>query len=112
MHTIVIALLQSAAALLLALQKAPQVSSSAAQEQILASAGRAIQLSSQALAATPSGYAPVLNAGIWPNALELDHSLYLDPNGQQVPLGENMQEFASYASFGDMNGDGIDDAAT
>ena len=110
MHTVTIALLQLAASLLITVQKAPSNASPMLTEQVIAFASRAVQISTQELASSPPGYVPIPNNGIWPSALDLDRSLYLDSSGSYVSLGESMQAFDSYASFGDLNGDGVDDA--
>ncbi len=108
MHTSIIALLQITTSILLALRGSPQTDI-ALQRQVLLVANRVVQFSFQATAPFPENYAPIPNRGRWPTAADLEHSLYLSGD-KYIPLGANMQMLPSYASFGDLNGDGADDA--
>ncbi|HUZ92662.1 MAG TPA: hypothetical protein VNG29_01545 [Candidatus Paceibacterota bacterium] len=111
MHSSIIALLQLATSLLMAAKTSTALPMTS-REVIVQIASRAVQLSAQALVVPPPGFAQVSNDGIWPNAKDLRQSLYLDSRSRSVPLGVNLQLLDSYTSFGDLNGDGFDDAVT
>lgn len=100
-------LLQLTASLLLAIQNNNQLPV-AAREQAIAGAGRVIQLGTQALARVDFPQSP--SGNIWPNAMRLRDSLYLDRSGRRVPIGKTVQLLDEYISFGDLNNDGLDDA--
>lgn len=108
MNSLVSSLLQITAALLVGIQHNNHVPV-AFKEQLVAVSGRVIQLSTQALASVPFAVAP--KTSIWPNVLDLENAPYLDLDGNYVRRGAGVQYFGETLSFGDMNGDGLDDAA-
>jgi hypothetical protein len=110
MNTSILALLQVTASLLLGIQGNTHVSA-AAQQQVVTLADHVVQMSAQATADIPFSVTP--NDSIYPSATDLVHSPYLDANGNYVQLGSGstIQFEQGYISFGDLNGDGFDDAA-
>lgn len=109
MNSLIATLLQLTTSLLL-VAKQSDTMPLAAREGIVGVAGRAIQLSTQALMEIPPGFVQIKNNGIWPTAADLGNSLYLDARGKYVPFGQSVQALYSYSSFGDINNDGFDDA--
>jgi len=66
----------------------------------------------------PIDFAVTPNSSIWPNINDLVNAPYLDANGNYMRLGSDAAGTAStvslleqYTSFGDINNDGVDDAA-
>lgn len=115
MNPIAIAtLLQLAAALLTGIRSNAQISQAVAQ-QTIAVASRAIQISAQAEAMSKINFPIAQNSSIWPNIAALYNAPYLGANGSYAPLqigsGAGIALIAEDTSFGDLNGDGIDDAA-
>ncbi len=105
-------LLQLAASLLTGVRNDTHLSPAAAQ-QTIAVASRAIQFSAQAEAMSKINFPTVQNNGIWPNIADLYNAPYLGANGKYVPLAPaaGVSLIAEDTSFGDINGDGLDDAA-
>ncbi len=101
-------LLQVAASLLSGVQHDPSIPRSAA-VQAVAIAGRAVQVAAQAEANIGFNVPP--NTGIWPTVGDLMQSAYRTGNGTYVPQGQGVVLDQSTISFGDLNGDGFDDAA-
>jgi hypothetical protein len=104
-------LLQLAATLLTGAQNNPQVSL-AAKQQVVAVAGQTIQLSTQAIAEVQGqiNFPVPQNSGIWPNIRELMAAPYIDARGGYTQLGVAVHLDSATISFGDLNGDGYDDA--
>lgn len=110
-------LLQLATSLLMGARANPSMPL-AAQQQIVAAASQTVQLSTQALAFAQGWVTfPVpQNASRWPTAAELQVAPYLDARGGYAQLGAlgsggaSVRLDASTISFGDLNGDGYDDA--
>jgi hypothetical protein len=102
-----LALLQ-AAATLLALVQSPAVSTTTAQNSVNL-AENAIQIVAQETA--PIDFTVPKDNSIWPNITDLVNAPYLDGNGNYVPLGSAVSLLEQDTSFGDINNDGIDDAA-
>lgn len=109
MQAVALALLNIVVSLLLNIQNNSSRISAAVQEQAVRAASQAVQLGSQALKPN-SGFAEISHTSIWPNSGQLQESLYLNYYGRRVPLGTMVQFVGSAISFGDMNGDNIDDA--
>ncbi len=101
-------LLQMAASLLAGVQNNPSIPRPAA-VQAVAVAGRAVQVVAQAEAKI--GFAVPQNNGIWPNVGDLMQSAYRTENGSYAPQGDGVVLDQPTISFGDLNGDGFDDAA-
>ncbi len=98
-------LLQLAASLLTGAKNNPS-------PQIVAVAAQTIQLSTQALAFAQGqiNFPVPQNASIWPTVAELQVAPYVDARGGYVQLGAGVQLDSATVSFGDLNGDGYDDA--
>lgn len=101
-------LLQMAASLLAGARNNPSLTPSTT-EQIAAIGAHTIQLAAQAEANI--GFAVPQNTSIWPTIDDLMHSAYLNAGGAYVPEGPFASLEQSTVSFGDLNGDGLDDAA-
>ena len=108
MTTGLLAMLQVAATLLMSIQNNPQATL-ATQQQAIATANHAIQLSVQSLATIPFAITPNLSPA--PNILALENAAYLNSEGSWSRAGAGVELVASSTSFGDLNGDGVDDAA-
>ena len=110
MNTSIIALLQITAALLTGIQGNANVPSSTAQ-QVVTMASHVVQMSTQATAVIP--FTVAKNDSPYPDYNDLVNSPYLDTDGNYVHLGTSstvkLENY--YISFGDMNNDGVDDAA-
>lgn len=108
--TSILTLLQIAASLLASVHNNPQASF-AAQQQAVALANQAVQQAIQ-LEVTPNINFPTpKNPSIWPNVVDLRSAAYIGPDGGYVPLSANVVLLDADTSFGDINGDGLDDAA-
>lgn len=105
--TTLLSLLQAAAMMLTFAQTHPLPA--ATSQSVVHVASNAVQLVTQA--AAPIDFAVPQSNSIWPNLDELAHAPYLDAPGHWVPLGSSVQLVQEDTSFGDLNGDGIDDAA-
>ena len=106
----IVSLLQTTLVLLTGLRGAPQSRvAPAVAQQIVNVAGNAVQLATQA--AEPVGFAVTPNDGIWPNARDLTNAPHRDVSGKWVRLGGTVQLMEADTSFGDLNRDGVDDAA-
>jgi hypothetical protein len=108
MNTAIAALLQITATFLLGVQRNPSVSL-AVQRQAVSVGSRVVQLSTQDLASI--SFAVPQDNSAWPNIVDLQNAPYLNAEGQWVRLGQGVQLISSSTSFGDLNGDGLDDAA-
>jgi hypothetical protein len=108
MNTAIATLLQLTASLLMGVQHDPRISAAASQ-QAIQTGSQVVQLADQALANIP--FPVPQNDSIWPNVKDLQNAPYLDASGHWVPFGQGVQPISSSISFGDMNGDGTDDAA-
>ncbi|OGZ53595.1 MAG: hypothetical protein A3B25_00635 [Candidatus Ryanbacteria bacterium RIFCSPLOWO2_01_FULL_48_26] len=109
MNTVVLQLLQVAATLLLAAQTHAGELSPALTAQFISFASRAVQLGTQALA--PQPVIPAISSkNIWPNISGLRNAFYINSEGVRVRLGNGIRLLEEYTSFGDMNGDGFDEA--
>jgi hypothetical protein len=109
MNTIISGLLQAALSVLLVVQQhpnAPQVT----QQQAIAIAGQTIEIATEMQANTV--FPGKTNIGIWTTTNDLEGALYLDTNGKYVPNNSSVGLLEGDTSFGDLNGDGYDDAAT
>jgi hypothetical protein len=102
-----LALLQTAASLLASAQN-PQATPASMQKAVNL-AGNAIQAVVQAKA--PINFSVKENDGIWPNIDGLLNAPYLDSKNDLVRLGKTVLLVTEYTSFGDINNDGLDDAA-
>lgn len=103
-------LLQALVALLSGLQNNPQAPQTAVAQGV-AITGQAIQLAVQAQALPKINFAIPKNDSIWPNITDLYNAAYLDANGNYEPQGIGVGLVGEDTSFGDLNGDGYDDAA-
>lgn len=106
--TTIALLLQMAASLLAGAKNNPSLTPSTT-AQVAAIGERTIQLAAQAEANI--GFAVPQNTGIWPTIGDLMYAAYLNPEGVYVPEGPSAMLEQSTVSFGDLNGDGLDDAA-
>ncbi len=109
MNASIVALLQITAALLTGIQGNAAVPSSTAQ-QVVTMASHVVQVSTQATAVIPFTVPP--DPSIYPSYDDLVNAPYLDTSGTYVQLGASstVKLEDDYISFGDMNGDGFDDA--
>ena len=105
--TTILAMLQSAVSLL-SLAQGNQTTPVMAQKAVDL-AENAVQAAVQAKA--PLNFAVKENDGIWPNVDDLLNAPYLDSNNNWVPLGQTVSLVTESISFGDINNDGLDDAA-
>ena len=104
-----LSLLQALAAMLTLLHGAPTPPSSSTLASAVGLANKTIQIVAQANANIPFAVAP--NDGTWPNINDLENAAYRDANGNWVRLGPSVSLIQGDTSFGDLNGDGLDDAA-
>lgn len=107
MNSLAITMLNAIAGLLMALHASN--ASPAALQTGLTLAENGMQLATQASANVP--FVVPQNNSIWPNITDLVNAAYRDSNGNWVALGSTVTLIESYTSFGDLNHDGIDDAA-
>ncbi len=107
--TTIAALLQAAFLLLTGIQGGKMNMAPAAAQQAVNIAGNAVQIATQAEA--PIGFAVAQNDGIWPNMRDLLNAPYRAADGAWVRLGNGVQLVQEDTSFGDLNHDGMDDAA-
>jgi hypothetical protein len=101
-------LFQLATSLLLAVQQNGQLPQDVRQHMVLV-AEQAIQISTQAQAVI--NFPVPQNSSIWPNVTELLSAPYIGLDGKYVQQGPTLTVLNGYTSFGDLNGDGVDDAA-
>lgn len=102
-----LALLQATASLL-AFVQSPAVMPAFSQ-QAVHFGSQAVQIVTQA--ASPITFQVPQNDSIWPNMKDLANAPYRDASGHWVRLGATAQIVQEYTSFGDLNHDGLDDAA-
>jgi len=105
--TSLLALLQAAASILTLAQS--HTASVAFQQEAVNFGSNAVQMVTQA--AAPVGFQVPKNDSAWPNVKDLMNAPYIDTPGHWAPLGATVQGVFQYASFGDLNHDGVDDAA-
>jgi hypothetical protein len=111
MVTNTIPLLFSAlASLLMSMQSNSHVSSATLQEAV-ALTNQSIQIAAQVEAAPRINFPVTPNNGFQPNITDVYNSAFLDPNGNYVQLSPTAVLIPGDTSFGDLNGDGVDDAA-
>ncbi len=84
---------------------------SQANAQTVALASRVIQLEAQVQAAPEITFSIPQNTSIWPNIVDLTNAAYLNAEGGYSPMGSEISLNEATVSFGDLNGDGLDDAA-
>ena len=103
-------LLQTAAAILTSAHNNAALTPAATQ-QIVTLGSQTVQIATQAMA--PIGFSVTPNTGAFPTALEVLRAPALTATGVYVPLanGSPVKLDQSSLSFGDLNGDGLDDAA-
>lgn len=102
-----IALLQLAASVLVSAQNPKMVLTM--RQQAVQLGSNTVQLVTQA--AAPIGFDVPKNNSIWPTAKDLMDAPYVDGPGHWARFGSTVQPLLQYASFGDLNDDGADDAA-
>ncbi len=103
-------LLQVTASLLTGAQRDPSLPASST-AAIVVTANHAVQEAAQAMA--PIDFTVPPNNSIWPNIVDVAQAAYLDARGAYVPQGpaHGVTLRESTVSFGDLNADGLDDAA-
>jgi hypothetical protein len=82
-----------------------------ATRQVIAVSSQSIQLVAQVERMQGLRYAIPQEDGIYPNVKDLYNTVYLDRSGAYVPLGGTVNLVSQDTSFGDLSGDGVDDAA-
>ncbi len=105
--TALLALLQAAASVLTIAQG--PTATTAFKQQAVNFGSHAVQAVTQA--AAPISFSVPENTGIWPNTSELMSAPYIDAVGHWTRLGTTVQLVQEDVSFGDLNNDGVDDAA-
>lgn len=97
-----------ASALLTGAQHDPSMSATTT-AQIVSLGSRTVQIATQA--AAPISFVVPANNSIWPNLNDVLVAPYLDANGKYVRQGASAKLDQGSLSFGDLNDDGLDDAA-
>ena len=110
MNTAITLLLQMATTLLLSIGQNNTLPIQT-REQAINIAEHSIQISTQAEAMPNIKFQIPKNNGIWPNALDLEQTAYRNTDGNWAPLSNNLSIVDNSISFGDINNDGLDDAA-
>ncbi len=110
MNTALLLLLQAAATLLINTKQNVNTPL-AVREQAILSAEHTIQLATQTIAMRDITFSIPKNASIWPNMQELAEVPYRSAENTWAPLGSSVMIVGSSVSFGDINNDGLDDAA-
>ena len=110
MNIAIALLLQAATSLLTGIGQNVNLSY-AVREQAVLVAEHVIQISTQAEAMPRIGFSVPKNTSIWPTIGDLYQTAYRTTDGNWVPLGAGVQLVTPSISFGDVNGDGLDDAA-
>jgi len=105
--TPLLTLLQAAASLLVLAQG--HTVTTAFMQQAVNFGSNAVQIVVQSHA--PIGFTVTKNDSIWPNVKDLANAPYIDAPGHWAPLGTTVQLITGDSSFGDLNHDGLDDAA-
>ena len=108
MNTAIATLLQLTATFLMGVQSNQNISL-AAQKNAVAFGSHVVQLATQDLANV--SFPVPQDSSIYPNIADLQNAPYKNAAGQWVPLGRGVTLVSSSTSFGDLNGDGFDDAA-
>lgn len=108
--TAIATLLQLATTLLTGMQNNPQVSPSVAQQAVTLSS-QVVQQATQLEVMPMIPFPTPKNNSIWPNITDLYNAAYISPDGGYTPLGTGVALVGESTSFGDINGDGLDDAA-
>jgi hypothetical protein len=108
MNTSAILGVLQAAAILLTAAQGRGVSTTTMQNAVFAG-DQAVQLALQV--ANPIPFAVTPNTDIWPTIGDVTNSAYRDSSGKWVRLSSNVALIPGDTSFGDLNGDGYDDAA-
>ena len=106
-----IALLQAATSLLIGVGQNANLPY-AIREQAVVVAEHAIQISTQAEAMPNIDFSVPKDTSIWPTIGDLMQVPYRAANDSWVPIGRSVQLVLPSVSFGDINSDGLDDAAT
>jgi hypothetical protein len=109
MNTALTSLLQVTASFLMLISHSPKATP-AMQAQAVTLGGQVVQISTQAAANIP--FIVPQNDSAWPNITDLEDAPYLEPNsyGSWTRAGVGVEVISSSTSFGDINGDGFDDA--
>jgi hypothetical protein len=102
-------LLNTLSAFLLVLQGSH--ASPAAQQTAINIAENGVQLAAQAVAMPHIPFAIAPNDSVPPNIADLGNAAYRDGDGNWVRLGNGVNLIEGDTSFGDLNHDGVDDAA-
>ena len=110
MNTAIALLLQAATSLLIGIGQNANFPY-AVRERAVITAEHAVQISTQAEAMPSIGFSVPKNTSIWPTTSDLMQAPYRSADGSWVPLGNSVQLMAPSTSFGDINSDGLDDAA-
>lgn len=104
-----LALLQAAAAVLAFAQSHAATASPTLTQSAINFGSNTVQIVTQA--AAPIDFQVPPNDSVWPNIKDLSNAPYIDGPGQWTHLGATVQLLPEYTSFGDLNNDGMDDAA-
>ena len=110
MNTAIALLLQAATSLLMNIGQNASMPYAVRAQAVLV-AEHAIQISTQAGAAPSIGFSVPKNTSIWPTIGDLAQTAYRATDGSWMRLGQNVQLVSPSVSFGDINSDGVDDAA-
>ena len=110
MNIAIALLLQAATSLLMGVGQNANLPS-VIREQAVVAAEHAIQISTQAEAMPNIGFSVPHNTSIWPTVGDILQAPYRAADGGWVSAGQNVQLVFPSISFGDINGDGVDDAA-
>jgi hypothetical protein len=113
--TSVLVSLQMALTLLMGVQNNSHATNASAQQAIIVASQAVQQAVQYNVAPMMSGFQTSKNNSIWPNITDLNNAVYMGPDGGYMRLSAggpgSVQLVGEDTSFGDINGDGSDDAA-
>ena len=109
MNTSTISLmLQTVAALLTSAHNNAAIAP-AVDSRLITLGSQTVQIATQAV--TPIGFSTPANTSMYPNATDVANAAYQTANGTYEQLGSAVTLDQDDISFGDLNGDGVDDSA-